>query len=74
MTIFISHSSRDHAAVRLLTQNLQTANESVWLDQSLIGGEAWWQRILHQIRSCTVFVVALSNSCLQSKQIGRAHV
>jgi hypothetical protein len=67
MTIFISHSSRDHAAVRLLTQNLQTANESVWLDQSLIGGEAWWQRILHQIRSCNVFVVALSNSCLQSK-------
>ncbi|MFZ3271817.1 MAG: sensor domain-containing protein [Mycobacterium sp.] len=67
MTIFISHSSRDHAAVRLLAQNLQTANESVWLDQSLIGGDAWWQRILHQIRSCTVFIVALSNSCLQSK-------
>jgi hypothetical protein len=67
MTIFISHSSRDHAAVRLLAQNLQTANESVWLDQTLIGGEGWWQRILHQIRSCTVFVVALSNSCLQSK-------
>ena len=67
MTVFISHSSRDHVAVRLLVQNLQTAHESVWLDQSLIGGDAWWQRILHQIRSCTVFVVALSNSCLQSK-------
>jgi hypothetical protein len=67
MTVFISHSSRDHAAVRLLIQNLQTAHESVWLDQSLIGGEAWWQRILHQIRSCTVFMVALSNNCLQSK-------
>jgi hypothetical protein len=67
MTVFICHSSRDHAAVRSLVQHLQTAHESVWLDQSLIGGEAWWQRILHQIRSCTVFVVALSNSCLQSK-------
>ncbi|MBV8861683.1 MAG: toll/interleukin-1 receptor domain-containing protein [Mycobacterium sp.] len=67
MTIFISHSSRDHATVRSLAQHLQTANESVWLDQSLIGGEAWWERILHQIRSCKVFVVALSNSCLQSK-------
>lgn len=67
MAIFISHSSRDHAAVRTLTQHLQAARENVWLDQSLIGGEAWWERILHQIRSCTVFVVALSNSCLQSK-------
>jgi serine/threonine kinase PknH len=67
MTVFICHSSRDHAAVRSLVQHLQTAHESVWLDQSLIGGEAWWDRILHQIRSCTVFVVALSNSCLQSK-------
>lgn len=67
MAIFISHSSRDHAAVRTLTQHLQAARENVWLDQSLIGGEAWWERILHQIRSSTVFVVALSNSCLQSK-------
>jgi serine/threonine kinase PknH len=67
MTVFISHSSHDHAAVRSLIQHLQTGHESVWLDQSLIGGEAWWQRILHQIRSCTVFIVALSNSCLQSK-------
>jgi serine/threonine kinase PknH len=67
MTVFICHSSRDHAAVRSLAQHLQAAHESVWLDQSLLGGEAWWDRILHQIRSCTVFVVALSNSCLQSK-------
>jgi serine/threonine kinase PknH len=67
MTTFISHSSRDHAAVRLLVQNLQTAHESAWLDQSLVGGDAWWQRILHQIRSCSVFMVALSNNCLQSK-------
>lgn len=67
MTVFISHSNRDHAAVRTLAQHLQTGHESVWLDQSLIGGEAWWQRILNQIQSCTVFVVALSNSCLQSK-------
>jgi len=67
MTVFICHSSRDHAAVRLLVEHLQAARESVWLDQSLIGGEAWWERILHQIRSCSVFMVALSNNTLQSK-------
>lgn len=67
MTVFISHSSRDHAAVQSLVQHLQNADESVWLDESLIGGEAWWQRILRHIRSCAVFVVAVSDSCLQSK-------
>ena len=67
MTVFICHSSRDDAAVRMLVQHLQAAHESVWLDQSLIGGEDWWARILNQIRSCQVFVVALSNNCLQSK-------
>jgi hypothetical protein len=39
----------------------------VWQHQSPIGSEAWWQGILDQIRSCDVFVVALSNDCLQSK-------
>ena len=67
MTVFICRSSRDDAAVRTLVQHLQAARESVWLDQSLSGGEEWWSRILTQIRSCTVFVVALSNNALQSK-------
>jgi len=67
MAVFICHSSRDDAAVRTLVQHLQAARESVWLDQSLSGGEAWWSRILDHIRSCSVFVVALSNHSLQSK-------
>jgi hypothetical protein len=67
MTVFISHSSRDAAAVGSLVQHLTAARESVWLDQSLSGGEAWWSRVLDQIRSCSVFVVALSNNALHSK-------
>jgi serine/threonine kinase PknH len=67
MTTFICHSSRDGAAVRSLVQHLTAARESVWLDQSLSGGEAWWTAILERIRSCSVFVVALSNNTLQSK-------
>ena len=67
MAVFISHSSRDDAAVQQLAQHLQAARENVWMDQSLIGGEDWWSRILTQIRSCDVFLVALSNNFLQSK-------
>jgi hypothetical protein len=67
MTVFICHSSRDDAQVAALVRHLQAAHETVWLDQSLLGGEAWWSKILHQIRSCTVFLVAMSNHSLQSK-------
>ena len=67
MTLFVCHSSRDHAAVQSLVEHLRAASEDVWLDQSLIGGDAWWSMILDQIRSCTVFLVALSNHSLNSK-------
>jgi hypothetical protein len=45
--------SRYDAAVRTLVQHLQAAQESVWLDQSLGGGKAWWSRIL-PVRHLTV--------------------
>ncbi len=67
MTVFVSYSSRDRDAVRSLTQDLQDADEQVWMDQRLAGGEAWWRAILEQIRSCDVFIFALSQSSIDSK-------
>lgn len=66
MTIFVSHSSSDAAPVRALVDNLQASGSQVWLDQDLTGGEAWWNTILGQIRSCSVFVFALSENSLHS--------
>ncbi len=67
MTVFVSYSSRDRDAVRSLTQDLQDADEQVWMDQRLAGGEAWWRAILEQIRGCDVFIFALSQSSIDSK-------
>jgi hypothetical protein len=67
MTVFISHSSRDGDSVTNLVEHLQAADERVWLDKKLSGGQAWWDEILTQIRSCTVFVFALSNNSRTSK-------
>ena len=39
MTVFVSYSSRDRDAVKSLTQDLQDADEQVWMDQRLAGGE-----------------------------------
>lgn len=67
MAIFISYSSQDRTSLEALTTALKRAQQKVWFDQELGGGDAWWNAILEQIRSCDVFVVALSNNWLQSK-------
>ncbi|OBA71508.1 hypothetical protein A5641_02090 [Mycobacterium sp. 1554424.7] len=67
MPLFISYSSQDRSTVDALTSALRRAQQQVWFDQELGGGDSWWNTILEQIRSCDVFVVALSNNWLQSK-------
>ncbi len=67
MAIFISYSSQDRTSLEALTTALKRAQQKVWFDQELGGGDAWWNAILEQIRSCEVFIVALSNNWLQSK-------
>ena len=67
MTVFVSYSSRDRDAVKSLTQGLQDADEQVWMDQRLAGGEAWWRAILEQIRGCDVFIFALSQNSIESR-------
>jgi serine/threonine kinase PknH len=67
MGLFISYSSQDRSAIEPLTAALRRARQQVWFDDDLGGGEAWWNEILEQIRSCEVFIVALSNQSLESK-------
>ena len=67
MTIFISYARKDRAAAETLRHDLERARSSVWLDDELTGGQAWWETILGQIRSCELFVFALSPDSLRSK-------
>ena len=67
MSIFISYSTADDTAVRSLVSDLEFARQAVWLDQDLTGGDAWWAKILEEIRKADVFVLALSDKSLQSK-------
>ncbi|MDT7767456.1 MAG: serine/threonine kinase PknH [Mycobacterium sp.] len=67
MGLFISYSSQDKGAIEPLRNALRRAHHQVWMDEELGGGEAWWRTILEQIRSCEVFIVALSNNALASK-------
>jgi TIR domain len=68
MKVFISYSRDDETAVESLVEDIEVAGVQVWFDRDLGGGEAWWAEILHQIRGCTIFVLALSRHSFRSKR------
>ena len=59
--VFLSYASQDaDAALRICTA-LRAAGIEVWFDQSeLRGGDAWDQKIRHQLRDCALFVPIIS--------------
>jgi Tol biopolymer transport system component len=67
MRIFISYARQDQAAVEALNADLERARVQVWMDKELIGGESWWDSILEQIRSCELYIFALSPNSLRSR-------
>ncbi len=71
--ICISYSRQNKAVVSTLVEDVATLGHGVWLDQQLSGGQAWWERILLQVRECDVFVFALSPESLDSTACKREY-
>jgi TIR domain len=68
MTVMVSYAREDATAVGALVADLeQRAHLDVWFDRDLRGGQDWWNTILAQIRSCELFLIALSPDSLRSK-------
>ena len=60
-TVFLSYASEDAGAVQKIYQVLRAAGIEVFLDESeLRGGDAWDQKIQHEIRECTLFIPIVS--------------
>jgi TolB-like protein len=60
-TVFLSYASEDAGAVQKVYQVLRAAGIEVFLDESeLRGGDAWDQKIQHEIRECTLFIPIVS--------------
>ncbi len=59
--VFLSYASQDAPAALRVCEALRAAGIEVWFDQSeLRGGDAWDQKIRHQIRDCALFVPIIS--------------
>ena len=67
--IFISYSRVDGALTSELVTRLRRINgaENVWFDESLHGGDIWWQAILTQIAQCDIFIYLLSRDSVDSE-------
>ena len=67
MTLFLSYAHQDLDVVTSLRRDLEDLGQTVWLDESLHGGQIWWEEILRQVRQCNGFVLAVSARSLESE-------
>jgi TIR domain len=59
--VFISYASQDAEAAQKICEALREAGIDVFLDQSeLRGGDAWDQKIRHEIHDCALFIPIVS--------------
>jgi hypothetical protein len=66
LQLFISYARPDRTRAESLTLSLRQAGITVWLDSDLVGGQAWWDRILDQLRTCDAVVVVMSRASIKS--------
>lgn len=58
--VFVSYSRNNIDIITKLIQDLQAVGIETWHDQTLTGGQRWWDNILANIRNSDIFIFALS--------------
>jgi hypothetical protein len=71
--VFISYCRENEHIVKALADDVGESGHTVWLDQQLAGGHAWWEQILARIREADVFVFALAPQSLESEACKREY-
>ena len=64
---FLSYAKTARSAVEVLAEDLRELGYDAWFDQSLEGGQHWWEEILLQIRECDCFIFCLTRDSLDSQ-------
>jgi len=64
--IFVSYNRQTEAITKALVEDVQALGHTVWFDQELSGGQAWWDQILSMIRRCDLFIFVLDPAALNS--------
>jgi hypothetical protein len=65
--VFVSYSRNNLDVVRQLIQDMKAIGVDAWHDETLAGGQHWWDTILANIRGCDIFIFALSPESIDSE-------
>jgi TIR domain len=65
--VFVSYSRNNREVVTQLIQDVQAVGIDTWHDQTLTGGQRWWDTILSNIRESDIFICALSPAYWESE-------
>jgi WD40 repeat protein len=65
--IFISYARVNRNKVDELQEILNRSGNDAWYDKEIYGGDDWWKSIITSIKSCDVFLFALSPESTQSE-------
>jgi hypothetical protein len=70
-TVFVSHSTKDRAAVEsLIIEPLEKSGAQIWYSkESIRGGQEWQQQIVNGLEKSEYFLVVLSTNAEQSKWV-----
>jgi hypothetical protein len=72
-SIFISYGRHSEAIVKILAEDIEALGHTVWFDQDLKGGQAWWDHIIATVRDCEVFIFVLDPKALDSTACKREY-
>ena len=67
MTVFISYARTDEQLVHMLHGQLELQGHPAFFDHEMVGGQLWWDVLLEQIRTCSVFLFVLSPDSINSR-------
>lgn len=72
MSIFISHSSKDHETVNTIVRNLEDHGIQCWLSsRDIKPGETWAASIMEAIESSSAMLLLLTETANSSQQVSR---
>ena len=69
MRILISYSRSDKKILQGLVPLIRDLykDDSLWFDENIPGGDDWWNKIVSEIRNCTIFIFLVSDNALESQ-------
>ncbi len=69
--VFISYAREDQDALNDIRAGISALHHEAWVDSNLDGGQAWWDVIIEQIRSCDAMILVVSPSLIDSEAATR---